>query len=180
LFDIYSLLWYFKRMQENELFLRPLFYDALSREFTPLSDPERRSHTLGRLAYAAFVKGDVVTTGFPQQIEGGWSKVYSPSWAPNVNARLDGISVIDPNIASTENSTMYNVKSLCLEANDGNHYLDLIDNTWHEDGTSAMLLATNGSERKLELELGRKLELARGTVVTHALSFFNDVFDDLR
>lgn len=44
-------------MKREALLVRPLFYDVLSGGFRPPSDPEQRTHTLARLAFASVQKG---------------------------------------------------------------------------------------------------------------------------
>lgn len=53
------------------------FYDALSGEFHPPTDTERRAHTLGRLLLATYEKGDVVDPHSHREM-----RTYQPSWAP--------------------------------------------------------------------------------------------------
>ena len=72
--------------RRTEFFVHPLLYDALSGGFYPNSDPGGPKHTLGRLAYAAFQKGKVVTgktDGVLDARRSGY--LYNPSWAPTVD-----------------------------------------------------------------------------------------------
>ncbi len=66
---------------KREIVVSPLFYDALSGEFAPTCDPEKRKHTLGRLSMAAIQKGEAI------QVD-RWRRdfEYEPSWAPGVLA----------------------------------------------------------------------------------------------
>jgi hypothetical protein len=62
-----------------------LWYDALSGELHPPQDPQRRIHTLGRLAYAAVTNGNVQVD---PKVRGGVKRVsvyHSPSWADYIN-----------------------------------------------------------------------------------------------
>jgi hypothetical protein len=56
-----------------------LFYDALSGEFYPATDPKHRAHTLGRLCVATFQKGER-TNAEPDKYR------YAPSWATGTMA----------------------------------------------------------------------------------------------
>lgn len=83
--------WFTEGMKRPELMVTPLFYDLLSGEFKPLSDADGRTHTLGRLSFAAYQKGDIsdVEDHEREAIQPGGSLEayrYSPSWAPNVEA----------------------------------------------------------------------------------------------
>lgn len=71
------------------LVINPLFYEALSGEFLPPSDLEKRAHTLGRLAYAAFLKGKQILPHAPAGRAQTAYFRYKPSWAPTVEAELD-------------------------------------------------------------------------------------------
>lgn len=53
------------------------FYDALSGEFLPPSDPQGRAHTLARLMTATFLKGEASN---PHSYEE--RRTYTPVWAP--------------------------------------------------------------------------------------------------
>ena len=65
------------------LFMRPLATEALSGEFRPPSDPQRRKHTLARLAVATFTdgEGEVTSTGVIVR--------RRPLWAPVVEASVE-------------------------------------------------------------------------------------------
>jgi hypothetical protein len=56
-----------------------LFYDALSGEFHPATDPQHRAHTLGRLCVATFQNGERTETE-PDKYR------YPPSWAAGTMA----------------------------------------------------------------------------------------------
>jgi hypothetical protein len=53
------------------------FYDALSGGVQPPSDPEGRTHTLGRLLNATVANGDKKNRGTHNELHS-----YRPSWAP--------------------------------------------------------------------------------------------------
>lgn len=75
-------------IQSPELFVHPLFYDALSGGFYPNSDPGGPRHTLGRLAYAAFQKGEPMI-GEADCLDTARSAfLYNPSWAPRIEADI--------------------------------------------------------------------------------------------
>lgn len=75
----------------HRLALNPLFYDALSGEFTPSTDINHQ-HTLGRLAVATYEKGVDVSGNNPAYSHDGEGDIdgfmdirqYTPSWAREV------------------------------------------------------------------------------------------------
>lgn len=69
------------RRSPNLLVVRPLFYDGLSGEFRPACDLEQRTHTLGRLARAAYLKGEITYEETDHA-----TVSYVPSWAGSVTA----------------------------------------------------------------------------------------------
>lgn len=64
-------------MSARESINHSYFYDALSGNFNPPSDPQGRTHTLGRLMIATFEKGVETNHGSHRQ-----RHTYRPSWAP--------------------------------------------------------------------------------------------------
>jgi len=61
----------------------PLYYDLLSGEFSPISDPSGSQHSMGRLAIATYRKG--LETGRDNKYA---HREYTPSWAPHISTRI--------------------------------------------------------------------------------------------
>jgi hypothetical protein len=143
-----------------ELLVHPLFYDALSGEFTPPSDPEARAHTLGRLAYAAFSKG---TEYEGRSVPGRMLYAYEPSWAPGVKAT---VSVDRP--ASRLNH-------LLLE-NNANRASLYVQSLADRFGGPTLYLASNTLrvETTFPLSLGNDLRIAHMRVTSAAQAFFEE------
>ncbi len=60
---------------------RQMFYDVLSGEFSPATDPLESVRTLGRLAQEAFSYGDEVSG---PAVDAHVGVLYTPVWAPSV------------------------------------------------------------------------------------------------
>lgn len=86
------MIWYYNLTMGQErverLTIHPLFADVLSGEFRPPSDDQQRTHQLGRLAYAAYEKGDLATPSWRERT-GRKKYVYTPSWASSVLAAAE-------------------------------------------------------------------------------------------
>lgn len=61
--------------------VRPEFYDVLSGEFLPQTDPARKRHTLGRLAVATYRRGERIQLVSDLTTPGTVTMLYDPSWA---------------------------------------------------------------------------------------------------
>ena len=70
----------------QNLLVRPPFYDALSGEFIPQSDPDKRHHTMARLAFKAYAKGEHQSAEIASNGKRMFSRRYEPIWAPGVIA----------------------------------------------------------------------------------------------
>lgn len=142
------------------LFVRPLFYDALSGEFTAPTDNLRRKHTLGRLAYASYAKGEhrVNEDVDPPYLE----CLYVPSWAGHVSVQTD----FDFDENGVQPTVLYgvqlkdNVERVLYIANEHpGIYIGTVD---HED-------------LRFPLELGDNLARARAAVTDAVQSFFETI-----
>jgi len=141
--------------------VRPLFYDALSGEFTPAVDPQKRSHTLGRLVFAALSKGQRQTISLDN-----WhtNHVYQPSWAPNISTEV--ICMIDedaPDIA--EISRVYLEHSA--------DHVEFRDATYQEEESSGVVIIDASSRAYYPLDLGLELREATLAVTNRAQQFFD-------
>lgn len=144
-----------------------LFYDALSSEFKPPSDPEERLHTLGRLAYATARKGNEDVGGFNLYKR---SFRYVPSWAASceVTAKYTRkfnetlLTLEDLELAGSENN------SLRIEA------LPVGDNPDDPEFRFTITDVACNSET-YDLELGCKLTVARTALAGVAQEFFNTI-----
>ena len=138
-----------------DITVRPLFYDALSGEFLPPSDPLQRAHTLGRLSYAACSKGTRSPDARP------WiSKfLYTPSWAEHVRV------IADCHSTGTNNQEHF-LGAITLVSVAGTQ-LEIAD--LEGDG---IYIAENGNETELEVQLGTELSIARQAVTCAAQRFF--------
>lgn len=139
--------------------VHPLFYDALSGEFTPPSDPETQ-HTLGRLTFAVLAKGERNTE--TQAID---AVSYSPSWAPEVTATVA--------YSDNPDDEYRLVTGLWLRADTSNQTLHIADNRLRS-GHVGVYLASAGV-RELPLSLGQELNEARSRVTDAAQRFFDSV-----
>ena len=74
-------------MKSRDAFIKNvLFNEALSGEFSPITDSQKRTHRLSRLTLAAAQKGHAFKDEFGYSHPDG--RVYSPSWAPMSVAEL--------------------------------------------------------------------------------------------
>lgn len=142
----------FTRVSANHSY----FYDALSGEFTPPTDPLGRKHTLGRLMLGTFEKGAVENPNSHREM-----RIYTPSWAP---------------ISSVVGISHWDIRSLTLEAEDRTisfeHTL--------EDRASRRLRITDtalGFTPVFDIELGHQSDYAVIQDVTTRTA--QDFFDSL-
>lgn len=152
-------------MIKNELdvLIHPLAYDALSYEFKPPQDPAEKAHTLGRLAYAACIKGDIVCMdGTNKDFARAY---YSPSWAPGVIVEVKSNEPTPGTLVPVE----INLESEGL-------YLDV---SWYLGGDVGEIEIDSGRDEEvlsLPVELGEGLNIARMAVATSAQLFFGQVY----
>jgi hypothetical protein len=147
---------------ENAL-VRPLFYDALSGEFKPAVDPQKRSHTLGRLMFAALSKGQRQATSLDD-----WhtTHLYTPSWAPNVSTEV--ICMIDEEVNSNAL-----VSRISLE-----HLTDKVefrDATYEEEEDSGVVIIDANGRTVHPLDLGQELSATRSAVINRTQQFFDEL-----
>lgn len=143
-----------KRSIEN-LSIRPLFYDALSGEFNPATDPQRK-HTLGRLIVATFLKGD---TRLGHPYADPLEFTYRPSWASGVGSTIDCDQV---------DKTTFRVSDITLRSSFGE--LLIADDTTME--SARLLISTSNNREQYSLGLGKDLALAKSAVTKAANEFF--------
>lgn len=141
----------------EDLFVRPLFYDALSGEFQPPTDPQRRSHTLARLAVATFTKGEEIESDAEQV-----TLLYKPSWAPIES------TVACPIDLETGRTTL---TLLSLEMPE--REVNFIDASMGKLPRGLVLSTGHGAEIWLGVELGTELDGTRMLATRAAQVFFN-------
>lgn len=163
----------------DALVVRPLFMDALSGGFEPLSDPQGRTHTLGRLAYASFTKGDVVMDGYDDEHFG---VTYEPSWAPGVEATVickQFSAVTYPIGAANTVQQSAQLESLRLKDAAGAEALDLHNATTlspHTICRDGLVIIRNFREvSQTPLLLGDDLNMAQRLATEQAQDFFDKV-----
>ncbi len=155
----------------QDVVMRPLFYDALSGEFAPKSDPSKRNHTLGRLVVATFRKGDVVEENYDPGEPGLSAISYSPSWAPNSVARVEGKVISD----GARGRFFFANELLLTSSVLPDRVLCIKDNAMaHEYG---LVLGDEYGDMDLPLELGENVNLAKSSLAYSARQFFNAAFD---
>lgn len=135
----------------------PLFYDVLGGEFQPQSDPDSRTHTLGRLACRTYEQGKLS----PAE-RGGWESYrYTPSWASGVEATVHCDYLFDPNLHVMQQLAVHaasgKVLSVAAFANNGR-----------------MFAQVNGGE-SIPLELGEGLIEVRDEVAQLSQALFDTV-----
>jgi hypothetical protein len=143
----------------DTLLIPPLFYDVLSGELRPPSDPNNAVHRLGRLAYRTYEVGQAQPRNQRDRCD---RYTYSPSWAQDVEATAKAEYLFGPNL--------HVMSGLVIKASSGEelavHCFDanklLFVNVNHESG------ATN-------LHLGANLESVRDEVTRLAQNLFDAV-----
>lgn len=147
--------------QESDLFVRPLFYEALSGIFLPPDDRLHQSQTMGRLAYAAFSEGErslnhALSPPYPEF-------TYLPDWASGVTVKIDCEMV------------RRSARTLILQ---GIHLSELSSdrrvyiNDTSGPGEPSMHIGTRANDLHLSLS-GNRLYGAKETVARLVQSFFN-------
>ncbi|RYX78639.1 hypothetical protein EON76_02865 [bacterium] len=79
-----------QKSQYDGIDFHGLFYDALSGEFFPPQDTLKRTHTLGRLAYATALNS-LPTVNEVQTNTFLYEHVYTPTWASGLEVTTSGI-----------------------------------------------------------------------------------------
>lgn len=143
-----------------ELYIKPLFYDALSGEFRPPSDPQKQVQTLGRLGYTAFNEGELELIN--HSVEPQLDFRYTPSWAPNTVTTLHCSQVGEGGLLVAHTVSLTNT--------DSKKSLHIMDTRpgWMEIGHG-------DDEKALPLELGESLAAARLAVAEAAQMFFDEI-----
>jgi hypothetical protein len=159
----------------DRLSVHPLFFDALSGEFIPTSDPQQRQHTLGRLAYAAFTKSDLIPADdmhVVNTIGDPFMAVYRPSWAPTVETTVTGSLEEDDHAFRLTGIELLNEQGELLRIS--NHYYNEEQNSFQmklPGGRNGPVATTvSGS-----LALGDGLSYARAKITQEAERFFETV-----
>jgi hypothetical protein len=153
---------YFMSINPEQFFIRSHIYDALSGEFRPPTDPEKRLHTLGRLAIATVTKGQYTLNHEDESFDPLFT--YRPSWAPDVTAQVTG-EYLTPHLMA--------IASLDLNDESGRG-LFVSDET----DKSGVVLQIDDSEEPgdgiyYDLALGAELQDARAAVTKAAQEFFS-------
>ena len=139
-----------------------LFYDALSGEFTPPSDPLHRQHTLARLAVAAVEKGRG-----PDD-----ARDYVPSWALGTYAIVE---------RSDDEETNFSQTSLTIAGSSGRwpqiyRFEDYRLNPTNgpRDVHKLVISDAHGGEIIHPLILGPRLEKIKHEIAVIAEGFYKD------
>jgi hypothetical protein len=144
------------------LFVRPLFYDAISGEFTPPTDPLHGQHTLGRLAIASFIKGSRVTN-----TPGSEEYHYVPSWAENVDTWVD---VLQDTPSFARHLTVLSLRN----QQDESQILTIADTRYTRSSVDRGITITDTEGMQfLPLSLGEELAAARQLIAEKAQNFFD-------
>lgn len=159
------------KTRDRESFIDPLFYEALSGEFFPDCDPQKRAHTLGRLTVGAVSKGRPDT---PMQIDIGRKFYeYEPTWSEGITAVV-GCVVISRNVEL--------IQSLTLESQqDSIGYHHITPSTLIDDSPAAQkIMIINPMKsglpaRELDIQLGPDLASVQQEVARTSQQFFNNL-----
>ena len=150
----------------ENIFVRPLFFSALTGEIRPLIDEQRRTHTLGHLSIATFTQGELTIDPEDEELI---SYVYRPSWAPEVESRV--FCETDDN----NNPTHLVSAELSLPSSERPHHgLCIIDALLSDRGRGLIIIDDN-DDKFMSLHLGDELTAARQAVAQSALDFFDKV-----
>jgi hypothetical protein len=141
----------------RRLVINPLFYDAMSGEFIYDQEPEKRRHTLGRLAYATFAKGEITTMTPAHK-----SAEYNPSWAQHVTVGVD----FTPRVGFDPNDDVNLALGVLLRSN-------TTGNGLYVDEHNDVLHIGSATDNYYSLELGKNLTIARQAVAETVQDFFN-------
>jgi hypothetical protein len=139
--------------------INPLFYDAISGEFRAASDPHR-THTLGRLVTATFMKGTHKNPGFSTPDFKPFAMTYKPSWAPKAEVEIYGLKKDQLNHISFVTVGLDGVG----EGHD--RRLSIWDCSVAADPSSNLGIRLPEADdiKDFPVELGETLEHARGTI----------------
>lgn len=147
----------------REIIVSPLFYDALSGEFVPACDSEKRKHTLGRLMIAATQKGEAI-----QVDRGRRDFEYEPSWSPGILATSVCYHMPEDKLFSNETEVLRIVGVDLADTVTGST-LTLI-----EEGNGLSIIENEIPFGPMPLELGPEITRARDIVTARGFSFFNN------
>lgn len=143
--------------------VKPLFYDVLSGEFVPATDPTKRKHTLGRLAFAAVQKGEAL------QVEDHRRDFeYEPSWAPGILVTAACSHVADGELGNREDLV------LSLVGIDLVNKLDNSSLTVMEDEKEFFIIENEMRFPSKPLELGPNIARTRRIITLRAHAFFEN------
>lgn len=146
----------------REFQISPLFYDALSGEFTPKGDTRKRTQTLGRLALATIQRGTYSVDDFCGESIPMFTLPLS--WAKGLICRVDGGL---PDDGSESNPRLYGV--MLNDETDPDRQL-YITNPFPGD----LDIGTVKEDLGYTLRLGRGIENARAAVTAATRDFFNN------
>lgn len=149
----------------QNLVVRLPFSEALAGEFAPQCDPESRLHNLNRLAFAAYAKGEPLST----RLVGkglGYSRLYYPSWAPEVAVTA----------LTTAHGPIHRLVGLALKSPEGAE-LTVNDTSSH---LGFSLTIENGVDESQRITLlDERMAYARRIVTEAADAFFNPKPDNI-
>lgn len=150
----------------GELVVRPLFFEALSGEFAPPSDILGRKHTLGRLAFATFLRGN--THSRIKINENLFGISYDPTWTSNVKAivfceKIDEKLLI---LSGVSLSIKGNNLSLAID--------DDTDGIAYGFGTPAVGIHSSYYDIETPLEPIERLDNTKNVITQAAQDFFAD------
>lgn len=133
-----------------------LFYDVLSGEFTPPSDPEHSQHTLARLAVATSEKGRG-----PDDC-----RDYVPSWAQDTYTLLE-TDIIGDHVLS--------IGSSALDKSNFHQFADFTSDPARgpRDRHELVITDNTGLEVVHPLELGPRLNELRAEIAKIAQKFYD-------
>lgn len=146
----------------------PLFYDALSGEFAPRSDPLKRKHTLGRLAVAAVQKGEV-----QEQDDSMCMFQYEPSWAAGVVA-VATCSTGIMTYSGSDEIAVPRLTAISLVNSSINTELSVYEDQRYPEGRMELVIVENETPFVgMSLELGPDIASTRKTIAARAQYFFD-------
>jgi hypothetical protein len=149
----------------TNVLIHPLFYDALSGEFEPLSDPMGRKHTLGRLAFASCVKGEITDTHDLSDFT-LLDRTYSPSWAPAIKATVSGDIGRD-----RLDETTFTLRELSISTDQTAHnHLSIRENQHRGE-----VFGVEINDSHFSVDLGESLLSVRSLIADEAQKFFDDI-----
>lgn len=158
-------------MSERRLIphIHPLFYDVLAGEFSPPTDPRRRSHTLGRVAYAAYTRGQLVTGSIEGAIDHFTrhpAALHRLSWAP-ANALVSGSACGDNGV---------HMRRLLLTSDRARTFMVEHHLPEGEGDDDTISIVDRAGEQRFDLTSGPDgLAVARLAITQRAQEFFNSI-----